>query len=70
MYILLSTEMKFPARPIEEKKMRGIFRREAFYIPTVGPEKVNRNVPGASTLEGSSLLHEFEDCGNEADKNP
>ena len=65
MYQFLSTELKYPARPIEEKKMLGIFRRHAFYIPLVGPGKVNRNVPGASTLhvEHSSKLHEFEDCG-------
>ena len=62
MYQFLSTELKYPARPIEEKKMLGIFRRHAFYIPSVGPEKVNRNVQGASTLNGSSTLHEFEDC--------
>ena len=42
--------------------MCGIFQRKAFYIPSVGPEKVNRNVQGASTLNGSSTLHEFEDC--------
>ena len=63
MYEFLSTELRFPARTIEEKQMCGIFRRHAFYIPLVGPGKVNRNVPGASTLENSSKLHEFEDCG-------
>ena len=63
MYEFLSTELKFQARPIEVKKMCGTFRRHAFYIPSVGPGKVNRIVPGASTLEGSSLLHEFEDFG-------
>ena len=63
MYQFLLTELRFPARTIEEKQMCGIFRRHAFYIPLVGPGKVNRNVPGASTLEHSSKLHEFEDCG-------
>lgn len=59
----LKVNMRWPLKPLHEKKMRGVYRREYWYIPSVGPLAVNRRTKHCDTLDGSNSLHQFEDIG-------
>jgi hypothetical protein len=61
----LQREFTQPEKSLLQKKMRGIYRREIWYIPTKGPGSVNRRVQQCDTLDGSNSLHQFEDIGIE-----
>ena len=55
--------MRWPQTPLHKKNMRGIYRREYWYIPAVGPDSVNRRIKHCDTLDGSNSMHQFEDIG-------
>ena len=59
----LRTQMRWPQKALHEKKMKGIYCREYWYIPAVGPDAVNRRIKQCDTLDGSNPLHQFEDIG-------
>ena len=46
-----------------KKKMKGIYKREIWYIPAKGQGSVNRRIKHCKTLDGSNSLHSFEDIG-------
>ena len=59
----LKANMRWPQTPLHKKQMRGIYCREYWYIPAVGPNAVNRRIKHCDTLAGSSSMHQFEDIG-------
>jgi len=59
----LQENMRWPQTPLHKKNMRGIYRREYWYIPAVGPDSVNRRIKHCDTLDGSNSMHQFEDIG-------
>ena len=63
LWTFLKTTMRWPQTPLNKKGMRGIYCREYWYIPAVGPDAVNRRIKHCDTLEGSNSVHQFEDIG-------
>ena len=62
-YKFLVKNMSTLDRTIEQKKMKGIWKRVFWYVPTKGEGSVNRRVAAIDTLKGSSDLHQFQDIG-------
>lgn len=52
-----------PARTLEEKDGRGIFRRFFYWIPSKGTGAVDRSRLPKFKADGTSQLHEFVDIG-------
>ena len=53
-----------PAKELEEKHGRGIFRRFFYWVPSKGVGAVDRSrTPKFASAKGSSRLHEFVDIG-------
>jgi hypothetical protein len=63
LYKFLKKEYNKPNVDFLDKKMKGIYQREIWYIPATGEGSVNRRIKHCDTLDGSSKLHQFEDIG-------
>jgi hypothetical protein len=63
LYKFLLKVFHTPNRDLLDKGMRGIYKREIWYIPVKGEGAVNRRVKQCDTLDGSNKLHQFEDIG-------
>ena len=56
--------LQTPAKALEEKHGKGIFRRFFYWIPAKGVGAVDRSrLPKFASAKGSSRLHEFVDIG-------
>ena len=56
--------LQTPAKSLEEKHGKGIFRRFFYWIPAKGVGAVSRTrLPTFKSAKGSSRLHEFVDIG-------
>lgn len=60
-YQLLVENMSTPTKTLYQKKGKGIFKREFWYIPLKGEGAINRRITHAKTVDGSKPYRSFQD---------